>query len=88
MYPDAEYRPTPNSNDARLAVHTAGSRMIRMSISGAADLSSIITQAAPISMALTSSTVVVTEPQPYDAPVPSASSRHHTRAAHIADAAS
>jgi hypothetical protein len=39
MYPDAEYRPTPNSNDARLAVHTAGSRMIRMSISGAADLS-------------------------------------------------
>jgi hypothetical protein len=79
MYPDAEYRPTPNSNDARLAVHTAGSRMIRMSISGAADLSSIITQAAPISMALTSSTVV---------PVPSASSRHHTRAAHIADAAS
>jgi hypothetical protein len=30
----------------------------------------------------------VTEPQPHVAPVPSASSRHHTRAAHIADAAS
>jgi hypothetical protein len=58
------YIPVPISSATRLFVHTAGSRIICMSISGVAARSSAITQPAASAALAASRPITVAEPQP------------------------
>ncbi len=58
------YMPTPNSSATRLFVHTAGRRIIRMSISGVAARRSTTTHAAASTTAATIRPMTLPEPQP------------------------
>ena len=58
------YMPIPMSSATRLFVHTAGRRIIFMSISGVAERSSAITQAAPSTTAAASRPSTRAENQP------------------------
>ncbi len=55
----------PTSSATRLVVHTAGSRIIRMSISGAAARVSATTHSAAIRTAAVSRPITLAEPQPH-----------------------
>lgn len=57
--------PTPISSATRLLVHTAGSRIMSMSISGAAARRSLHTQTTANTSAATSSPITLPEPQPH-----------------------
>ena len=64
----------PNSSATRFVVQTAGSRIIRMSISGFRERSSTVIQATSSTTAVANNPIVNNEPQPQDRPALSGSS--------------
>ncbi len=71
--------PTPSSSDTRLVVHTAGMRIIRMSISGCDELDSAMTHATARTTEAISRAITETEPQPHVGPslTPSSNATSH-----------